>query len=99
MSPVRLKVYGLLHLTRRGYLMCQGVGLLVLVALLFSRMWLPLPDPAALADRPLAAAGMWLIHNLHWLVLGVFLIEALETYLMLRRYHRAEAEHRQQMTI
>lgn len=91
MGPVRLKYYGLIWMTRRTYLILQAVALLLclvlmavgfLTALVLSQM------PATGTDTLIAR----FVASLFWIGLAALLAESLETYLMLRKFARAEAE-------
>jgi hypothetical protein len=87
MQPVRIKVYGLVSLTRRTYLLLQAVGVAVLSTLL--AVGLCLPRPASLADDAPVLAG--LLDVLPWLVGLILLLEGIETYFVLRRFAHQEA--------
>jgi membrane protein implicated in regulation of membrane protease activity len=93
--PVRIKVYGLISLTRRGYLMFLGAGLVLLVILLL--LWaLVLTEPLR-PDQPEEATFaqvLWtfLRENLPWILLLAALLEVLEAFIVLRRFRRAEAD-------
>lgn len=88
-EPVRVKVYGLIRMTRRAYLTCQAAGLVLLVAVLVA--W-------ALAPRPPEGPGgevRKMVFNLApWAALIVLLAEAGETAFVLRAFARADAERR-----
>ena len=92
MEPVRIKVYGLLPLTRRRYLTMQAVGLVLLLALFV--VWLGFAGVPA--DHPLRRipVAAWLLDRLPLILVIVLLWEAVETAYVLRRFARAEAEQR-----
>jgi hypothetical protein len=94
-APVRIKVYGLISLTRRGYLMCLAAGLVLLVILLL--LWaLVMTEPLGLHQSEETTFGqvLWtfLRQNLPWILLLAALLEALEALVVLRRFRRAVAE-------
>jgi hypothetical protein len=102
--PVRIKVYGLISLTRRGYLTCVGVGVVGLLALLI--WWAVSVDPPMPADKAVPAllnpatwsrTGVWRFwrHWGPWLIVGGLLLGAIEAFFVLRRFRRAEAEQQQ----
>ncbi len=93
-SPVRIKVYGLISLTRRGYLICQALGLVLMVVFLlvwavFLRTPPSWPEPGA--GRPVVAFWGLVQNYLPGILLLTVLLEAVETYFVLRRFRRAEA--------
>jgi hypothetical protein len=94
--PVRVKVYGLISLTRRTYLFCVAVGVVGLVALLV--LWgltAGTPTPAEKADNfPLTPIYLWRNYA-PWLLAAAALLEGIEVYVVLKRFRRAEAERRQ----
>jgi len=91
--PVRVKVYGLIALTKRAYLICIGVGALGLVALLI--VWATTvgpPTPAETAGKyPLTPLYLWR-NWAPWIAAAAALIEGIEVAIVLRRFRRAEAE-------
>jgi hypothetical protein len=92
MEPVRIRLYGLISITKRGYLMQLGVAGLLLVVLLVIRMSIPLSTEKL--DQPVPAPLAWMIFllaNLHWFVLALALLFALEAFFVLRAFARAEA--------
>jgi hypothetical protein len=91
--PVRVKIYGLISLTKRTYLICVGVGFVGLVALLV--LWAVTLTP----ETPLERSGQapptpWYLWRqwAPWLIGAGVLLGALEAYFVLRRFRRAEAE-------
>ncbi|MCI0455808.1 MAG: hypothetical protein L0Z62_02350 [Gemmataceae bacterium] len=92
-GPVRVKVYGLWSVTRRGYLTLLVLGLLLLLGLL--AFWLLVPLPAVAAAAP-AGGGVlvWVLANLPWLILAAVLLEGMEAVYILRRFRREEALRR-----
>jgi len=92
MEPVRIRLYGLITVTKRGYLMQLGLAGVLLVALLVVRMSVPLPLDKP--DQPYPAPLAWMIFllaNLHWFVLGLAVLFAVEAFFVLRTFARAEA--------
>jgi hypothetical protein len=94
-GPVRVKVYGLLRMTRRTYLTCQAVGLVLLAAVLVVWALTPRPAPGPDGRLPPGANVLDLVLKLTpWAALLVLAAEAVETMLVLRAFARAEAERR-----
>jgi hypothetical protein len=93
MPPVRLKLYGLLAVTRRGYLLQLAVAATLLAGLL--AVWLRMPgEPpgrGAPPDSPLLTFVRNLLDHLPWIVLGLGLLVALEAVIVLRRFAQLEA--------
>lgn len=89
-EPVRIKLYGLLSMTRRGYLAQLITGIVLLVSLFLA--WYAFWPYRRLEPR---AGGMgvtiWLMHHLPWLLLILGLLFAVEAVIVLRRFRRAEA--------
>src|SRR5438309_60143 len=95
MKPVRVKVYGLVPLTRRAYLTIQCVGLAVVVIAFTAGVGLARPRPPRVGELPpVAAALVVLLDLLPWLA-GLFLLAGLlETWVVLKAFARKEAEQR-----
>jgi hypothetical protein len=91
--PIRIKLYGLMSVTRRGYLVQLGAMVVLLVVLLVIWWWLP---PAAGASNlPLEVQRLLTALNaLPWVVLGIAVLVTLEAYFVLRRFAREEALRR-----
>jgi hypothetical protein len=93
MKPVRIKVYGLVSLTKLTYLRIQGFGLVVVLSLLVaggslmyvSGQWRPVFPPR---DIPSAVILFF------WIALATLLLEVVETTLVLRKFAEAEARQR-----
>jgi hypothetical protein len=83
--PVKVKAYGLIPLTRNGYLSLQIVLAVAFVALVIGL-------------RPVFAAPghPWGFINEYWLliIVVVLALEALETVVMLGKFRKAEGERR-----
>jgi hypothetical protein len=92
-EPVRVKVYGLVSMTRRGYLTQLAVaGLLVVVWLAFRWLYWPgvRPDPAKVREQRLRYMIV-LLDNIPWIVVVVAALLLLEAWLVLRRFRQKEA--------
>jgi hypothetical protein len=93
----RVKLYGVLAVTRRTYLRLQTVVAVLLVSLLAGSVWLRFRPPST-SDWHLAPEQEKLLRallpNAVWLVLGLVVVEALETLLTLRKFAAAEARER-----
>jgi len=92
MPPVRVKVYGLLNLTRRTYLTFQTLGLLAALAAIGVGLWWPRPQLPAGGPTPRQQLFLWLLDSLPWLAGLVLVIEAVETYLVLHQFARKQAQ-------
>jgi hypothetical protein len=94
--PVRVKVYGLISLTKRTYLICVAIGGVGLVVLLI--LWAltaGTPSPAEKAGKfPLTPFFIWRNYA-PWLLAAAALLEGVEVYVVLKRFRRAEADRRQ----
>jgi hypothetical protein len=97
-EPVRVKVYGLIPMTRRGYLTQLAVAALLIVVVLALR-WLvwpaKRPDPANVHE-PRLRYVIAFFDNVHWIVAVVAVLLVLEAWLVLRRFARKEAEQASQ---
>ena len=87
--PVRIKVYGLIPLTRRGYLLCQAGGVVLLLVLLV--LWALFIAPKPMPPQ-LALPWRLVLENTPLIFLVVVLLEGVETFVVLRRFRRAEAQ-------
>jgi hypothetical protein len=94
--PVQLKLYGLVRVTRRGYLLQLAFAAVLLAGMLV--LWFRLPPEDAGADlaasSPALRALLYLLYHLPWVVLVLGLLFALEAFIVLRRFARAEAARR-----
>jgi hypothetical protein len=96
MPPIRVKVYGMLSMSKAGYLTVQVIGLVVLLALDFvlffyvARPEIPRGTEPSLTVR----LSLWLLDALPWLILAGLAYESLETWLMLKKFAREEARQR-----
>lgn len=94
--PVRVKIYGLISLTRRAYLYCVAVGVVGLVVLLV--IWGLTAGPPTPAEKsgqfPLTPIYIWRNYA-PWLLAAAALLEGIEVYVVLKRFRRAETERQQ----
>jgi hypothetical protein len=92
-APVRIKLYGLLWVTRRSYYVLLGLGVLLLVALLmfWAGKGLAVADENSPQSTRLVVA-FW--NNIPWIVLGAVLLESIEVWFVLRKFSREEAAQR-----
>lgn len=92
--PIRVKVYGL-SLTRRGYLFWVAAGAVLFVFLM--ALWVVLfagsePTPAeTVGESPWALLWSFLRGWMPFLLVAAALLEALEIYVVLGRFRKAEA--------
>ena len=91
--PVRIKIYGLISLTKRAYLTWVAVGAVGLAALLV--VWAVTVTP----ETPLEKTGQapltpWYLWRkwAPWLIGAGALLGGIEAYFVLNRFRRAEAE-------
>jgi len=98
MSPsrVKVKVYGLVSLTKRAYLTIQITGAVIgLVAITLALLW---PRPKAVPGHPLPpfVSGVHLFLDLFpWIGLLVLILVALETHIVLGKFRREEERQSQ----
>jgi hypothetical protein len=82
-------------MTRRGYLIQLGVAAVLFCILLLIRIMIPpLPEPQD--GPPGFGPVVVLLHNLHWIVLGLIILFGIEASIVLRRFAREEARQKQQ---
>ena len=94
MTPVRVKLYGLIPITRRRYL-TQFVVALVLSAALLLAWWLywPTVRGSLEASRSDVLDGVVRFWNLApYFILGIVVLQLIEAWVVLRRFRRKEAE-------
>ena len=95
MQKVRVKVYGLFSLTKRAYLVVQYFGLAVVVVAFTLGVGLPRPRLRRGENPPpFVAMVVGLLDWLPWLALLFLLVGAVETWIVLRKFARKEAEQR-----
>jgi hypothetical protein len=92
--PVRVKVYGI-SMTRRGYLVCVGIAVVLILALAVG--WLVLFWGVRPAPEERTGGGLLLLWAFFrdWLplvLLVIAVLQVLEAFVVLRRFRRAEAE-------
>ncbi len=90
--PVRIKVYGLISLTKRTYLIWAALAALGLLALLvFWAFTVGEETPAEKAGLLPPVVVLWRRYG-PWIIAAGFLLGGLEALFVLRRFRRAEAE-------
>jgi hypothetical protein len=92
--PVRIKLYGLVTVTKRGYLAQLAAAALMLAALVVIRAYVPPVGELARQEYVPAAASaaLWFLTNLHWIALALAALFAVEAFFVLRRFAREEAK-------
>lgn len=94
MEPVKVKLYGLFAVSRRGYLTQVAVTVFLLVGLLI--VWSYLPPPPAPQKAGAASHVIWpLLDALPWVVLALTVWLVLEAVFVLRRFAQKEASLRE----
>jgi hypothetical protein len=91
-DPIRIKLYGLFTMTRRGYLTQLVIAAFLLVALAVLPSFLPLAPPGRgieVPDRLLLVLSV--LKNLPWIALGLAVLFGIEAFFVLRRFRREEA--------
>jgi hypothetical protein len=101
MQPVRIKYYGLISMTRRGYLISLAVGGMVAAGcLVFGAVMGHMPPLRSLWE-PVVEKGpafyVFFINNLYRFIILCLLLLALETYIILRKFASKEAEQQNQL--
>jgi hypothetical protein len=92
--PIRIKLYGLISVTKRGYVMQLVLGGLLLAALI--GMWLQFRARLDPSLSPSVAQFRALFDYIPWVVLAIVVLYAIEATLVLRRFAREEAQRRAQ---
>jgi len=102
--PIRIKLYGLVSVTKRGYL--TQLAFVVVLLLLLLILWLSAPPAVAvdLKEAPPELSHSWvyrvglavrpLLNYLPWVIVVCALLAALEAFLVLRRFAREEEARR-----
>jgi hypothetical protein len=85
-APVRVKVYGLVALTRRTYLLCQTIGLALGLLLMAIGLWAP--------RREVADFFAMFLNVLPAASLVILTAGALETLVVLGQFRKKEAERK-----
>jgi hypothetical protein len=97
-EPVRVKVYGLVSMTRRGYLTQLAFEVLLVILVLLFRwlVWARVrPNPAKFRDqRLLYVIAIW--DNVQWIVAVFAALLVFEAWLVLRRFAQKEADRASQ---
>jgi len=99
MKPVWIKYWGLIPMTRRGYLVTLTMGVAVagivviycaLAGLLppLTTLWEPVPGMARFGWRG------WLHNYFWWLIIVLLLVHAVDVIFVLRKFAQKEAEER-----
>jgi len=103
MDPVRIKYYGVMRLTRPTYLVLQSIALFLCAALMVVGLVAILLTGTVLPDLPAQEAGAdfltALLVSLFWIGLLALVAESIETYVMLRKFARAEAEQQAKLLV
>jgi hypothetical protein len=90
--PIRIKLYGLVSVTKRGYLVQLAVVVVLLAVLL--GIW-ALPSAGDVRDLPPEYGRLLtFLHYLPWVVLACTVLVAVEAFVVLRRFAREEALRR-----
>ena len=95
MKPApRIKLYGLLRMTRRAYIIVQVIGVMIVVAIFAVFLLLPRPPVAPGAKvPPFAAVLLVLFDLLPWLCLLVLVYQGIETYVVLKKFKKLESSN------
>jgi hypothetical protein len=97
MEPVRIKLYGLVWMTRRRYL-AQVITAALLAVALLSFWWLRWPSVRAMMERsptPVTERVVAFVTIMPWLILAGALVQGIEAWYVLRLFARKEAERSQ----
>jgi len=101
MQPVRIKYYGLISMTRRGYLISLAVGGMVAAGCLVFGALMGFMPPLRSLWEPVVEKGpafyVICINNLYRFMILCLLLLTLETYIILRKFARKEAEQQNQI--
>jgi hypothetical protein len=91
MADPKLKVYGLLWLTRRAYLTIQGIGFFVVIGAIVYIGGRPRPEPPP-GEKfpPLVATLVTFLDYLPLIAIGVLLLAGVETWIVLRKFRKLE---------
>jgi hypothetical protein len=92
MPPVRVKVYGLFRMTRRTYLALQSLFLVVVATAVAVGLWWPRKTLTAGNLTQRQKVFLLMLDMLPWVALVFLLLGGLETWLILRRFARKQAE-------
>ena len=92
--PIRIKLYGIFSVTRRGYVAQLVIAALLLIG--WVGMWLYLRRNTNPADDPAVARIRQFFDWIPWLALAIAILYAIEAYFVFRRFAREEARRRTQ---
>jgi hypothetical protein len=100
MAPARIKYYGLLPLTRRGYLVLIALADVLAVALVVRIAAAGLLPPLSTlwGEGWAQGSGAWVYNTLYWFILAALVAEVIDIVTVLRRFAQKEAEQRAQPT-
>jgi hypothetical protein len=90
--PIRIKLYGLFSVTRRGYIAQLVIAGVLLVG--WVGMWLYLRRATNPADDPAVARIRQVFDWIPWLALAVAILYVIEAYFVFRRFAREQARRR-----
>lgn len=95
-EPVRIKVYGLVYMTRRGYTLLLSIGVVLALGLIAVRLGglLPLAPVEKRNITVYDTLAYGLLANLHWIVLGALVLGGIEAFFVLQRFSREELMQR-----
>src|SRR5262245_24549553 len=89
MAEPRVKVYGLVRLTRRAYLACQVVAVFLAVAVLALGLFLPRhKEEHGQPLVPFVRFFNGFLDLLPWIALLLLILVAVETYVVLKKFDR-----------
>jgi hypothetical protein len=90
--PIRIKLYGLFSITRRGYITQLVLAGIMLVALI--GMWLYLRQKINPALSPDVARIREVFDYIPWVALAIAVLYVIEAVIVLRRFAREEEARR-----
>jgi hypothetical protein len=95
MSAPKVKVYGLFWMTRKTYLTIQITGLVIVLAIMaVIASWHPPEAPPGEHLPPVVAAIVFFLDYLPWITFGVLLLVGIETWIILAKFKRLEAQQK-----
>ena len=100
MRPVWIKYYGIVPMTKRGYLVTLGVVSIVLILILVVGHVLAVVPPISTLWQPdpvMAQRGFFgmLYNYTYWILLVCLVAQGIDTYITLRVFAQKEAEQRE----
>lgn len=92
-EPARIKLYGVLTMTRRRYLaqLATALALAAVVLGLWWWRWAEFRDSLTVADDPALGRFVAIMNVLPWIVLAAVSLQLLEAFFVFRRFRREEA--------